>query len=135
VIQRRGAGGLALATAGHLAWAVVLVAALRIVGLDDAALPASRIFAVYALVMMVMLLPIAPGGAGIPEIIFIAALTATTDGVDRSTVAAGVFLYRVYFWFLPIPLAWIALKLSRRGRSTLPSAAEIRAMAAGADTA
>jgi uncharacterized protein (TIRG00374 family) len=135
VIRRRGLAGLLLATAGHLAWAVVLVAALRMVGLDDDALPAGRIFAVYALVMIVMLLPIAPGGAGIPEIIFIGALTATADGIDRSAVAAGVFLYRVYFWFLPIPLAWISLKLSRRGRSTLPSAAELRAMAAGSDPA
>lgn len=133
VIRRRGLAGLLLATAAHLTWVVVLVAALRMVGLDDAALPASRVFAIYSLVMVVMILPIAPGGAGIPEILFIAMLTATADGVDRSTVAAGVFLYRVYYWFLPIPLAWIALKLSRRGRSTLPSAAELRAMAAGAD--
>ena len=64
-----------------------------------------------------------PGGPGMPELIFIAMLTAITDGVDQSTVAAGVFLYRVYYWFLPIPAAWIMLKVSRRGRSTLPSAA------------
>jgi len=112
----------------------VLVAALRIVGVDEEALPASRIFAVYSIVMVALILPISPGGAGIPEILFIGLLTAIGQDVDRSTIAAGVFLYRVYFWFIPIPLAWITLKLARRGKSMLPGAAELKAMASGAET-
>jgi uncharacterized membrane protein YbhN (UPF0104 family) len=135
VIRRRGLAGLLLAAAAHLVWVVVLVAAMRAVGVDEATLPWTRILAVYSIVMVVMILPIAPGGAGIPELLFIAMLSSITDGVDRSTIAAGVFLYRVYYWFLPIPLAWIMLKVSRRGRSTLPSAAELREMASGADSA
>jgi len=134
VIRRRGFAGIVLTTVGHVTWAVVLVAALRIVGVDEEALPASRIFAVYSIVMVALILPISPGGAGIPEILFIGLLTAIGQDVDRSTIAAGVFLYRVYFWFIPIPLAWITLKLARRGKSMLPGAAELKAMAAGAET-
>jgi len=40
-----------------------------------------------------------------------------------------VFLYRLYNWFVPIPLAWVLLKVARRGRSILPTTAELRALA------
>jgi hypothetical protein len=35
-------------------------------------------------------------------------------------------LYRVFQWFLPIPLAWLLLGISRRGKSLLPTASEFR---------
>ena len=40
---------------------------------------------------------------------------------------------RIYQWFLPIPLAWILLKLARRGKPMLPTTAELREVASGAD--
>ena len=46
-------------------------------------------------------------------------------------MTAGVFLYRMYFWFLPIPLAWILLKAARRGKSMLPTTTELKAAAQG----
>ena len=49
----------------------------------------------------------------------------------ESAITAGVFLYRLYYWFLPIPLAWILLKVARRGRSMLPTTAELKAAAHG----
>ena len=133
VIRRRGLAGILLALAAQVAWIVVLVAALRVVGVTDAEVPTSRIIAVYCVVMVVMILPIAPGGAGIPELIFIGLLSAVAEGGPDPAIAAGVFLYRIYYWFVPIPLAWIALKGARRGRSVLPTSAELREMAAGGD--
>ena len=50
-------------------------------------------------------------------ILFIAGLSSITGPSYESAVTAGVFLYRLYSWFLPIPLAWILLKVTRRGRS------------------
>jgi uncharacterized membrane protein YbhN (UPF0104 family) len=100
---------------------------------DDASVPTSRIIAVYCVVMVVMILPIEPGGAGIPEILFIGLFSALAEGTADPAIAAGVFLYRIYFWFVPIPLAWIALKGARWGRSILPTAAELKEMASGGD--
>ena len=125
--------GSFLALLAQVAWIVVLVAALRVVGVDDATVPTSRIIAVYCVVMVVMILPIAPGGAGIPEILFIGLFSALAEGAPDPAIAAGVFLYRIYYWFVPIPLAWIALKGARRGRSILPAAAELKEMASGSD--
>jgi len=44
-------------------------------------------------------------------------------------IQAGVFLFRLYAWFLPIPLAWILLKVVRRGQPMLPTGEELRGMA------
>lgn len=133
VIRRRGLAGILLALLAQVAWIVVLVAALRVVGVDEATVPTSRIIAVYCVVMVVMILPIAPGGAGIPEVMFIALLSALAGGAANPAIAAGVFLYRIYYWFVPIPVAWIVLKGARRGESILPTTAELREMASGGD--
>ena len=74
-------------------------------------------------------IPIAPGGAGVPELLYIAGLTAIAPGYEAE-ITAGVFLFRLYVWFLPIPIAWILLKIVRRGRSMLPTTAELRTYAA-----
>ena len=52
-------------------------------------------------------------------------------GLIATAVTAGVFLYRLYFWFVPIPLAWILLKVALRGKSMLPTTGELKAAAHG----
>lgn len=135
IIRRRGLAGLLLALLAQVMWIVVLVAALRIVGVDEATLPVGRIVAVYCVVMVVMILPIAPGGAGIPELMFIGILSALAESSAGPAIAAGVFLYRIYYWFVPIPLAWAMLKVARRGKPVLPGATELREMASGSGIA
>ena len=66
-----------------------------------------------------------------PELLFITWLSAIAGPQYQAQVTAGVFLYRIYYWFLPIPLAWILLKVARRGKPMLPTTAELRADATG----
>ncbi len=131
VIRRRGLLALGVAILSQLAWVFVLVAALRVCGVPARDLGVGEIFGVYALVMVVTILPIAPGGAGVPELLFISAFTAIAGGGDEAAITAGVFLYRMYFWFLPIPIAWILMKVARRGKPILPGTAELREYARG----
>lgn len=131
VIRRRGLLSLGIATLAQVAWVLVLVVALRIVGVPAEVLGIGEIFGIYALVMVVTILPIAPGGAGVPELLFITAFTAIAGSGYDAEVTAGVFLYRMYFWFVPIPLAWLLLKVARRGRPILPGSAELREYARG----
>ncbi len=131
VIRRRGLMALVLATVSQLAWAFVLVAALRVCGVPERELSAGAVFGVYALVMVITILPIAPGGAGVPELLFISGFTALTGGQHQAEITAGVFLYRMYFWFVPIPLAWILMKVARRGKPILPGTAELKEYARG----
>ena len=131
VLRARGVVALALAVVSQIAWTIVLVVALRVCGVPESALSPFEIFAVYALVMVITIIPLSPGGAGVPELLFIRGLTAIAGTQYESAVTAGVFLYRAFYWFLPIPLAWILLKVVRRGKSMLPTTAELRADARG----
>jgi uncharacterized membrane protein YbhN (UPF0104 family) len=131
VVRARGLVALFVSILAQVVWAMVLVVALAIVGVPSSALSPAEIFGVYALVSVITLIPISPGGAGVPEILFIAGLSTIAGQQYESTITAGVFLYRLYNWFVPIPLAWILLKLSRRGRPTLPSTTELKSYARG----
>lgn len=131
VIRRRGLLSLGIATLAQVAWVFVLVAALRVVGVPASTLGVGEIFGIYALVMVITILPIAPGGAGVPELLFISAFTTIAGPGYDAEITAGVFLYRMYFWFVPIPLAWILMKVARRGKPILPGTAELKEYAKG----
>ena len=81
--------------------------------------------------MVITIIPLSPGGAGVPELLFISMFSAIAGAQYEAAITAGVFLYRLYYWFVPIPLAWILLKVTRRGRSMLPTTAELKAAAHG----
>ena len=113
---------------------IVLLVALRLVGVPETVLSTGEIFAVYGLVMVITILPLSPGGAGVSELLFISAFSALAGPTYEAAVTAGVFLYRIYFWFAPIPIAWILLKAVRRGRSMLPTSTELKSYASGSAT-
>ena len=131
VIRGRGLIALLVAIVSYLAWSVVLIVALRVCGVPESALPPADVFAIYALVIVITIIPLSPGGAGVTELLLIGGLSQIAGAQYESAITAGVFLYRLYNWFLPIPLAWILLKVARRGRSILPTTAELRADAKG----
>ncbi|HEU5205085.1 MAG TPA: lysylphosphatidylglycerol synthase domain-containing protein [Candidatus Limnocylindrales bacterium] len=126
VVRERGRAGLLAALLVQITWCVMLIAALRIVGVDDRVLAVADIFAVYAAVSVITIVPISPGGAGVPELLYIAGLSAIAGSSYESTITAGVFLFRLYQWFLPIPIAWALLKVARHGKPMLPTTAELR---------
>ena len=131
VIQRHGLVALTAAIVSQIAWVIVLTVALRVVGVPESALTTAEIFGVYALVMVITIIPLSPGGAGVPELLFISGFSAIAGAEYQAAITAGVFLYRLYYWFVPIPLAWILLKIARRGKSVLPTTAELRSYAQG----
>ena len=81
--------------------------------------------------MVVTIIPLSPGGAGVPELLFISMFSTIAGSQYEAAITGGVFLYRLYYWFVPIPLAWILLKVTRRGRSMLPTTTELKAAAHG----
>ncbi len=117
VVERRGLAGLLVATLGKLAWYACLLAALRFAGLTPETLPASVILGVYALVLIASVIPIAPGGAGVAEVLYLTLLGGYVGpGSERAAVTAGVLLFRVIQWVLPIPLGYVLLPRLRRAR-------------------
>ncbi len=129
VIRERGRRSLLVAILSQFVWALVLIVSLRMVGVPGDVLSDGVIFAVYALVMVITIIPLSPGGAGVSELLFISAFSILAGPSYEAAVTAGVFLYRIYFWFVPVPIAWILLKVARRGRPMLPTTAELRGYA------
>jgi uncharacterized membrane protein YbhN (UPF0104 family) len=99
---------------------VTLTLSLRAVGIGPEILPNDVVLATYAAVMAITLIPIAPGGAGLPELLYIGIFTAyVADPALDDIIGAGVMLFRVATWFLPIPVGYVVLLVHqrRRGRS------------------
>jgi uncharacterized protein (TIRG00374 family) len=94
---------------------VLLLASLRAVGVPTEILPPEIVLGVYAAVMTITLLPIAPGGAGLPELLYITFFTSIVgDPSWDDAIAAGVMLYRGMAWFVPIPVGYLVLWVARQ---------------------
>ena len=129
VVRRRGLAGLLANIGAQFPWWLTFVVALRFTGVPADVITPLDVLAVFALTSVITIIPIAPGGAGVPELLYIAGLTSIAPGYE-SQITAGVFLFRLYVWFLPIPIAWVLLKFVRRGRPMLPTTSELRSYAA-----
>jgi uncharacterized membrane protein YbhN (UPF0104 family) len=108
---------------------LLLVMALRFVGVPRADLTVSEIFAAYAVVELLTVVPITAGGAGVVELGYIGLLTGYAGGTNVNQVAAGVMLFRLATWIAIIPIGWSTVLLwrisVRRGRATLAGAREV----------
>ena len=125
-IRQHGLASFVVSMASKLAWALLMIVAMRALGVTEQELPVSVIVTVVALVFVITVLPISPGGAGVPDLLYITFFTTYTGGADANPISAAVILFRAFQWFLPIPFAWGLLARSRRGKSLLPTAAEFR---------
>ena len=130
IVHRRGLAAIGVNLLAQIPWVVTFIVALRFTGVPEEVLPASAIIAVFVLVAVITIIPIAPGGAGVPELLYIAFLTSIAGPSWEAPITAGVFLFRLYVWFLPIPLAWLLLKVVRHPRPMLPTASELRSFTA-----
>lgn len=93
---------------------LVLYASLRAVGLR---IPPSAVLYAYALGTVAGLVPLTPGNVGVTELILIGVLGYSTDAVNAQLVAATL-LFRIFVWFLPIPLGMVAFLWWRRKSAT-----------------
>jgi putative heme transporter len=96
----------------HLSLYVVLLVALRHVGVSQDEVGWVQVLAAFSFIRLVSALPITPGGVGVVELGLTAALAAV--GGQEAEVAAGVLVYRALTYLLPIPIgAFLYLKWQR----------------------
>jgi hypothetical protein len=125
-VRAHGFAAFLVAMASKFAWALLMIVSMRAVGVSEQELPNAIIVAGVALVFVITVLPISPGGAGVPELLYVTFFTGYTGGSDADAITAGIFLFRGFQWLYPIPLSWILLSRSRRGRPLLPTRAEFQ---------
>ncbi len=112
LLRRRGFPLLAWTLIGHLSVFVVLLVALRAVGVSGGEVDFVEAFAAWALTRLLTAIPITPGGLGIVELGLTGALVAAGGANDE--VVAAVLLYRLLTWLPPIVLGALAALLWRR---------------------
>jgi uncharacterized protein (TIRG00374 family) len=84
----------------HLSLYLVLLVALRDVGVSNAEVGWAEVLATFAFARLATAIPFTPGGIGFVEAVLITGLTAA--GGDRDQVTAAVLVYRALTWGLPI---------------------------------
>jgi uncharacterized protein (TIRG00374 family) len=88
-------------------WAfVMLVMSLRFVGIGADVLPIMDIFIVWTIVLLIQAIPITPGGIGIVGVAYIFFFTQILGQEWSNAIAAGVAVFRILQWALPIPIGW-----------------------------
>ena len=98
-------GWITLATVlSHLSLFLVLLVALRNVGVSEDEVSTAKALAGFAFVRLLSAIPITPGGVGVVELGLTAALATGLPAETRNQIAAAVLLFRAITWFLPIPL-------------------------------
>jgi putative heme transporter len=100
----------------HLSLYLVLLVALRDVGVSDAQVGWAEVLVTFAFARLATAIPFTPGGIGFVEAVLIGGLTAA--GGDRDQVTAAVLVFRALTWGLPI-LVGVACYLWWRRSSLL----------------
>ena len=104
----------------HLSLFLVLLVALRHIGVSEREVSWTEVLAVFAFVRLLTAIPITPGGLGVVELGLIAGLKAA--GGDEAQVVAAVLIYRILTYVVPIPLGLVTYVFWRRNRSWRNSA-------------
>ncbi|HUQ62198.1 MAG TPA: lysylphosphatidylglycerol synthase transmembrane domain-containing protein [Acidimicrobiales bacterium] len=99
---------------------LVLLVALRHVGVSDNEVDWAEILAVFAFVRLLTAIPLTPGGLGIIELALISGLTAA--GGDKSQVTAAVLIFRFLTYVVPIGLGLLTYLYWRTNKSWRDSA-------------
>jgi uncharacterized protein (TIRG00374 family) len=100
LVERHWIGITVWSLVSHLSLYVVLLVALRDVGVSDAEVGWAEVLAVFAVARLATAIPLTPGGLGFVEGVLVTGLVGA--GGDPAEVAAAVVVYRALTWALPI---------------------------------
>jgi putative heme transporter len=108
----RSRGGLlsAASLVSHLSLYLVLLAAIRAVGVGSDDLSWAEVLLGFALVRLLSALPLTPGGVGVVELGYVAFLAGEAAPGDEGRIAAAVLVFRAVTYLVPIilgALAWV----------------------------
>lgn len=101
----------------HISLYVVLLVALRHVGVAETEVSWIRVLAAFAFVRLISALPITPGGLGVVELGYAASLSIGVDATVKAQIVAAVLVFRFITYFLPIPLGTASYVYWRRNKS------------------
>ena len=97
----------------HISLFLVLLIALRHVGVSQEELSWIAVLAAFSFVRLISALPVTPGGVGVVELGYAAVLTIGLDDITSAQVVAAILVFRAVTYLLPIPLGLISYVIWR----------------------
>jgi uncharacterized protein (TIRG00374 family) len=101
----------------HISLFLVLLVALRHVGVSQSELSWIAVFAAFAFVRLISALPLTPGGVGVVELGYAAVMTLGLDDLTSAQVVAAILVFRAITYLLPIPLGLVSYIIWRVNKS------------------
>ncbi|MEE8458062.1 MAG: YbhN family protein [Acidimicrobiia bacterium] len=101
----------------HISLYLVLLVALRHVGVSQDELSWIAVLAAFAFVRLISALPLTPGGVGVVELGYAAVMTIGLDDLTSAKVVAAILVFRAVTYLLPIPLGLISYVVWRGNKS------------------
>jgi uncharacterized membrane protein YbhN (UPF0104 family) len=124
LIAKRWPALTASALVSHVALYLVLLLALRHVGVSEAEINWAQVLSVFAFVRLISAFPITPGGIGLVELGYIGGLYVAGKAhadvpldVFKAQVAAAVLVFRTLTFVLQIPLGALTYVIWQRKKS------------------
>jgi uncharacterized membrane protein YbhN (UPF0104 family) len=101
----------------HIALFLVLLLALRHMGVSERDVGTAEVFAVFAFSRLLGALPLTPGGVGVIDLGYIGGLVAVAGDADKAPIVAAVLLFRVLTYGVQIPIGAFTYLIWQRMRS------------------
>lgn len=109
---------LTLATVvSQLSLYLVLLVALRHVGVSQEDLSWIAVLAAFAFIRLISALPLTPGGVGVVELGYAAVMTIGLDDATSARVVAAILVFRAVTYLLPIPLGALSYVIWRTNKT------------------
>ena len=106
----------------HLSLFLVLLLCLRHVGVSEHEVTTVKAFAAFSFVRLLSALPITPGGVGLVELGYVAAMGAGKPDPVQAQIVAATLVFRAITYFLPIPIGvgtWLFWRRNTTWRRTV----------------
>jgi len=124
LVSKRGIALTATTIVSHLALFLVLLLAVRHVGVSESEISTAQVLGVFAFGRLVTALPLTPGGLGLVELSYIGGLilagrahTNVPTEVFHAQVAAAVLVFRTLTYGIQIPLGAFTYLIWRFNKS------------------
>ncbi len=93
---------------------MVLLFALRFLGVTAAEADLGLVFVAYAVGLIASLIPFLPQGLGAVELVYVLIIAGAEEGDLADAVMAAAFTHRIFTWFIPILVGIVPLVMWRR---------------------
>ena len=114
VMKTRWQRATAAVIGSHIMGYTILLASMRFMGISNAQVDWIDLLVAYAIVRLITLIPITPGGIGVAAAGYIVVLGVGQDQGLANLIGAASFLTRIFVWLVPLLIGIVPLVTWRR---------------------